>query len=139
MAPGCRQDEINELIVELAREGKRVVRLKGGDPTVFGRVGEEVAACRAAGIPVSIVAGVTAAAAAAASLNLSLTHRDVARRVQFVTGHDRHGRLPSDLDLAALADPQAPRHASTWPAARRRISPENSSMRACRPRRLRPS
>ena len=105
--PGCRQDEINDLIVELARQGKRVVRLKGGDPTVFGRVGEEVAACRAAGIPVSIVAGVTAAAAAAASLNLSLTHRDVARRVQFVTGHDRHGRLPSDLDLAALADPKA--------------------------------
>jgi uroporphyrin-III C-methyltransferase/precorrin-2 dehydrogenase/sirohydrochlorin ferrochelatase len=105
--PACRQDDINELIVRLAREGKRVVRLKGGDPTVFGRAGEEVEACRAAGIPVGIVPGVTAAAAAAAALNLSLTHRDVARRVQFVTGHDRHGHLPPDLDIAALADPKA--------------------------------
>jgi uroporphyrin-III C-methyltransferase/precorrin-2 dehydrogenase/sirohydrochlorin ferrochelatase len=105
--PSCRQADINELIVRLAREGKRVVRLKGGDPTIFGRAGEEVEACRAAGIPVAIVPGVTTAAAAAASLNLSLTHRDVARRVQFATGHDRHGRLPADLDLAALADPKA--------------------------------
>ncbi|HEX2724547.1 MAG TPA: siroheme synthase CysG, partial [Beijerinckiaceae bacterium] len=105
--PACRQDDINELIVRLAREGHRVVRLKGGDPTIFGRAGEEVEACRAAAIPVSIVPGVTTAAAAAASLNLSLTHRDVARRVQFATGHDRHGYLPADLDLAALADPKA--------------------------------
>ena len=105
--PACRQDDINELIVRLAREGNRVVRLKGGDPTVFGRAGEEVKACRVAGVPVRIVAGVTAAAAAAAALNLSLTHRDIARRVQFVTGHDRDGHLPADLDLAALADPKA--------------------------------
>ena len=105
--PSCRQDDINALIVRLAREGQRVVRLKGGDPTIFGRAGEEVEACRSAGIPVAIVPGVTTAAAAAASLNLSLTHRDVARRVQFATGHDRHGRLPADLDLAALADPKA--------------------------------
>lgn len=105
--PACRQDDINDLIVRLAREGRRVVRLKGGDPTIFGRAGEEVEACRAADIPVAIVPGVTTAAAAAASLNLSLTHRDVARRVQFATGHDRHARLPADLDLAALADPKA--------------------------------
>ena len=105
--PACRQDEINELIIKLAREGKRVVRLKGGDPTIFGRAGEEIEACRAAGIHVSIVPGVTTASAAAAALNLSLTHRDVARRVQFVTGHDRHGRLPPDLNVAALADPKA--------------------------------
>ena len=105
--PACRQDDINALIVSLAREGKRVVRLKGGDPTVFGRAGEEVEACHAADVPVSIVPGVTTAAVAAAALNLSLTHRDVARRVQFVTGHDRHGRLPADLDIAALADPNA--------------------------------
>ena len=104
--PACRQDDINDLMVQLAREGKRVVRLKGGDPTIFGRAGEEVEACRTAGIPVSIVPGVTTAAAAAAALNLSLTHRDVARRVQFVTGHDRHGRLPADLDVGALADPK---------------------------------
>jgi uroporphyrin-III C-methyltransferase / precorrin-2 dehydrogenase / sirohydrochlorin ferrochelatase len=105
--PACRQDDINGLIVKLARDGKRVVRLKGGDPTIFGRAGEEVEACEAAGIPVSMVPGVTTAAAAAAALNLSLTHRDVARRVQFVTGHDRHGHLPADLDIAALADPKA--------------------------------
>jgi uroporphyrin-III C-methyltransferase / precorrin-2 dehydrogenase / sirohydrochlorin ferrochelatase len=105
--PSCRQDDINDVIVNLARDGKRVVRLKGGDPTVFGRATEEVEACRAAGIPVRVVPGVTTAAAAAAALSLSLTHRDIARRVQFVTGHDRHGGLPPDLDITALADPKA--------------------------------
>ncbi|HEX8167447.1 MAG TPA: siroheme synthase CysG [Beijerinckiaceae bacterium] len=105
--PACRQDDINALILDLARAGNRVVRLKGGDPAIFGRAGEEIEACRAAGIPVAVVPGVTAATAAAASLALSLTHREVARRVQFVTGHDRDGRLPDDLDLPALADPKA--------------------------------
>ena len=103
----CRQEDICALLVDLALEGRRVVRLKGGDPAVFGRTGEEVSACRAAGVPVRIVPGVTTASAAAASLDLSLTHRDHARRVQFVTGHDRHGALPPDLDLDALADPRA--------------------------------
>ncbi|WP_201838087.1 siroheme synthase CysG [Microvirga zambiensis] len=103
----CRQEDINALIVDLALAGERVVRLKGGDPAVFGRTGEEVTACREAGVPVRIVPGITTASAAAASLNGSLTHRDHAQRVQFVTAHDRHGDLPENLNLAALADPQA--------------------------------
>jgi uroporphyrin-III C-methyltransferase / precorrin-2 dehydrogenase / sirohydrochlorin ferrochelatase len=103
----CRQEDINALIVDLALAGQRVVRLKGGDPAVFGRTGEEVAACREADIPVRIVPGVTTASAAAAALNGSLTHRDHAQRVQFVTAHDRHGGLPENLNIAALADPQA--------------------------------
>ena len=105
--PSCRQEDISALLVSLARDGRRVVRLKGGDPAIFARTGEEVAACREAGIPVRIVPGITAATAAAASLGLSLTHRDHAQRVQFVTGHGRHGALPPDLDLGALADPRA--------------------------------
>jgi uroporphyrin-III C-methyltransferase/precorrin-2 dehydrogenase/sirohydrochlorin ferrochelatase len=105
--PSCRQEDISALLVSLAREGKRVVRLKGGDPAIFARTGEEVAACRRAGIPVRIVPGITAATAAAASLGVSLTHRDYAHRVQFVTGHGRQGALPPDLHLAALADPRA--------------------------------
>ncbi|PVE23979.1 uroporphyrinogen-III C-methyltransferase [Microvirga sp. KLBC 81] len=103
----CRQEDINALIVDLALAGQRVVRLKGGDPAIFGRTGEEVAACRDAGVPVRIVPGVTAASAAAASLNGSLTHRDHAQRVQFITAHDRHGNLPESLNIDALADPQA--------------------------------
>jgi uroporphyrin-III C-methyltransferase/precorrin-2 dehydrogenase/sirohydrochlorin ferrochelatase len=103
----CRQEDISALLVDLALEGRRVVRLKGGDPSIFGRAGEEVEACEAAGVPVRIVPGITTASAAAAALGLSLTHRDHAQRLQFVTGHDRHGRLPPSLDLDALADPAA--------------------------------
>ncbi len=103
----CRQDEINDLVIGLAREGQRVVRLKGGDPSIFGRAGEEIAACKKAGIAVHIVPGVTTALAAAAALNISLTHRDHAQRVQFVTGHDRDGQLPPELDLDALSDANA--------------------------------
>ena len=102
--PSCRQDDINALMVKLAKQGRRVVRLKGGDPMVFGRAGEEIAACRQAGIPVDVVPGITAAQGAAARLGVSLTQRDTARRLQYVTGHDRHGVLP-DLDWASLADP----------------------------------
>lgn len=100
----CRQDDINALVVDMALEGKRVVRLKGGDPAIFGRTGEEVAACREAGVPVRIVPGVTTASAAAATLGCSLTHRHHAQRLQFVTGHDLHGDLPADLNIDALAD-----------------------------------
>lgn len=103
----CRQEDINALIVDLSLSGERVVRLKGGDPAFFGRTGEEVSACREAGVPVRIVPGITTASAAAASLNASLTHRDHAQRVQFVTAHDRHGDLPESLNRAALADPNA--------------------------------
>ncbi|PVE23854.1 uroporphyrinogen-III C-methyltransferase [Microvirga sp. KLBC 81] len=103
----CRQDDINALIVDLALAGQRVVRLKGGDPSIFARTGEEVEACQNAGVPVRIVPGVTTASAAAASLGGSLTHRDHAQRVQFVTAHDRHGRLPEELNVSALSDPRA--------------------------------
>ncbi len=100
------QKAIDALIVEAALAGERVVRLKGGDPSIFGRAAEELAACRAAGIPVRICPGVTAASAAAASLGLSLTLRGLARRLTFVTAHARAGE-PLDLDWRALADPRA--------------------------------
>jgi uroporphyrin-III C-methyltransferase/precorrin-2 dehydrogenase/sirohydrochlorin ferrochelatase len=95
------------LIVALVVEGHRVVRLKGSDPMLFARAGEEIAAARAHGIAVEVVPGVTAAQGAAASLLCSLTHRDHARRVQFVTGQDRTGGLPEGLTWRALADPGA--------------------------------
>jgi len=103
--PGCRQDDINALMLKLAKAGKRVVRLKSGDPMVFGRAAEELAACRAAGIPVEVVPGITAALGAAAELQIPLTHRRHARRLQLVTGHADTGRAPAH-DWASLADPQ---------------------------------
>jgi uroporphyrin-III C-methyltransferase/precorrin-2 dehydrogenase/sirohydrochlorin ferrochelatase len=105
--PACKQSDINALMVSLAAKGKRVVRLKGGDPMIFGRAGEELEACRAAGIAVEVVPGVTAAQGAAARLQLSLTHRLAARRVQYVTGHAQDGKLPGDLDWPSLADAAA--------------------------------
>jgi uroporphyrin-III C-methyltransferase / precorrin-2 dehydrogenase / sirohydrochlorin ferrochelatase len=106
-APSCRQDDINALMVSLAKAGRRVVRLKGGDPMIFGRADEEIAACRAAGLAVEVVPGVTAAQAAAGQLKVSLTRRAEARRVQYITGHGRDGKLPDDIDWASLADPAA--------------------------------
>jgi uroporphyrin-III C-methyltransferase / precorrin-2 dehydrogenase / sirohydrochlorin ferrochelatase len=105
--PSCRQEEINALMVSLAKGGKRVVRLKGGDPLIFGRAAEEIAACRAAGIAVEVVPGISAAQGAAGRLGLSLTHRKVSRRVQYVTGHAADGRLPTDIDWHSVADPAA--------------------------------
>ena len=105
--PSCKQDEINRLMVTLARAGRRVVRLKGGDPMIFGRGDEEIAACRRAGVAVEVVPGITAAQGAASRLKLSLTHRDTARRLQYVTGHDRDGKLPPDIDWRSIADPSA--------------------------------
>ena len=102
--PSCKQEEITALMVELGLAGKNVVRLKGGDPMIFGRANEEIAALAEAGVPVEVIPGVTAALGAAASLGISLTERDVARRLQFVTAHARDGRLPEDLDWAALSD-----------------------------------
>ncbi|MGN7880464.1 siroheme synthase CysG [Ensifer sp. 22460] len=102
----CRQEDINDMMVALARAGKRVVRLKAGDPMIFGRAGEEIARLEQEGIPVDVVPGITAASAMAARLGLSLTHRDHAQAVRFVTGHSRHGGLPSDMDWRALADPK---------------------------------
>jgi uroporphyrin-III C-methyltransferase/precorrin-2 dehydrogenase/sirohydrochlorin ferrochelatase len=103
--PACRQSDINALMIALARSGKRVVRLKGGDPMIFGRAGEEIEACRDAGIAVETVPGITAAQGAAARLNLSLTHRESARRLQYVTGHGADGNLPDNIDWQSLADP----------------------------------
>jgi len=103
--PSCRQDEINAMMISLAKSGKRVVRLKGGDPMIFGRAGEEIAACQAAGIPVEVVPGITTAQAAASRLGFSLTHRELARRVQYITAHGANGRLPSDIDWRSVADP----------------------------------
>ena len=96
------QSEIENKIVSLAREGKVVVRLKGGDPFVFGRGGEELDAVRAAGIPVYVTPGITSATGCAASANMALTHRDYAQAVTFVTGHAK-GSAEPDLDWAALA------------------------------------
>jgi uroporphyrin-III C-methyltransferase/precorrin-2 dehydrogenase/sirohydrochlorin ferrochelatase len=99
------QAEINALLVERAKAGQTVVRLKGGDPFIFGRGGEELDALRAANIAIEIVPGVTAGIAAAASLQVPLTHRDVSHTVTFVSGHEAGGKAPSfeHLDLKALA------------------------------------
>lgn len=103
--PSCKQSDINQEIVRWALEGRKVVRLKSGDPSIFGRAGEEIEACAAAGIAVEVIPGVTSAQGAAARLRVSLTHRDHARRIQFITGHDRHGSVPVDLNWQAIADP----------------------------------
>lgn len=102
----CRQDDINALMIKLARQGKHVVRLKSGDPMIFGRAGEEIASLQQQDIPVSVVPGVSAGIALASELGVSLTHRDAAHSVRFVTGHARSGGLPDDLDWQGLADPE---------------------------------
>lgn len=101
------QAHVSRLLVDHALTGVRVVRLKSGDPAIFGRLEEEIAALRTAGIAFEIVPGVTSASAAAAAAAIPLTRRLSARRVQFVTGHDVTGGLPDGLNLAALADPAA--------------------------------
>lgn len=105
--PSCKQEEINRLMVKLAQGGKTVVRLKSGDPAVFGRLAEELDACAAAGVSTEIVPGITSAQGAAATLGVSLTERRLARRVQFVTGHGEDGALPADLSDTALGDSNA--------------------------------
>ena len=100
----CRQDDINALMVRLARQGRHVVRLKCGDPMIFGRGGEEIDQLERAGTPFEVVPGITAASAMAAALAISLTHRKLAQSVRFVTGHSRAGGLPEMLDWQGLAD-----------------------------------
>ena len=98
--PSCKQDDINALMVSLAKQGKRVVRLKGGDPLIFGRAAEEIAACKAANIAVEVVPGITAAQGAAAKLGLPLTDRKHARRLQYVTGHAHERQAAEGSRLA---------------------------------------
>ncbi|WP_236024747.1 siroheme synthase CysG [Arenibaculum pallidiluteum] len=99
----ARQEEINALLLKHARTGARVVRLKGGDPFLFGRGGEEAEHLAAHGVAVRVIPGVTAALGCAASAGIPLTHRGVARALHLVTGHSRDGGLPGDIDWEALA------------------------------------
>jgi len=100
---GHRQEHIHELMVRLAREGLRVARLKGGDPLIFGRGGEEIEVLAAHGIPYLVVPGITAALGAAAAAELPLTHRRLAHGVTFLSGHQDEAGAP---DWRAFADPR---------------------------------
>ncbi|MEO1249769.1 MAG: uroporphyrinogen-III C-methyltransferase, partial [Pseudomonadota bacterium] len=100
-----KQRHVSRLLVDYAKLAKRVVRLKSGDGGLFGRLEEEIIALNEAGIAYEIIPGVPSVCAAAAAAGIPLTRRLTARRVQFVTGHDVDGDLPTDLNLDALADP----------------------------------
>jgi uroporphyrin-III C-methyltransferase/precorrin-2 dehydrogenase/sirohydrochlorin ferrochelatase len=123
----CRQEDINEMMLILARQGKHVVRLKSGDPMIFGRAGEEIEMLESHGIAVSVVPGVTAALALASRLGISLTHRDHAQSVRFVTGHSRKGVLPDTLNWVGLADPAT---TSVYYMSRRTLPEIVSQLRA---------
>jgi uroporphyrin-III C-methyltransferase len=101
--PSAKQRDISLRLIELAHEGKRVLRLKGGDPFVFGRGGEEALALVAAGIPFRIVPGISAGIGGLAYAGIPVTHREVNSAVTFVTGHDASGLVPDSVDWSALA------------------------------------
>jgi uroporphyrin-III C-methyltransferase len=102
-APSVSQERINELMVSRALAGRRVVRLKGGDPFVFGRGGEEAVACAAAGVPCEVVPGVSSAVAVPASAGIPVTHRGVSQQFTVVSGHVAPGDPASTVDWAGLA------------------------------------
>jgi uroporphyrin-III C-methyltransferase len=101
--PSAKQPDISLRLVQLAREGKRVLRLKGGDPFVFGRGGEEALSLVEAKVPFRIVPGISAGIGGLAYAGIPVTHRDVNSAVAFVTGHDATGEVPDSVDWAALA------------------------------------
>jgi len=101
--PSAKQRDISLHLVELARAGKRVLRLKGGDPFVFGRGGEEAQTLVQHGIPIRIIPGISAGIGGLAYAGIPVTHRDVNQSVTFVTGHDQSGQTPSSLDWTAIA------------------------------------